>query len=522
MTETFRPDYLLPGTDIAGYTLQQLLGAGSSGAVYEVRSREGNPFAMKVSKFRPGEPSSVASLMDGRFTRSIYCLEALRGVKNVAQLYAHDRYPDPLSGWQFYVQELVPGSETLIDWARRTSPTLRELAHVFQQLALTCGELAHAEIRHRDLKPSNILMGAGGVPKVIDFGSAICFRAEELTGPLPSEVPGTMSYFSPELCAAILKERAGKQVGTFTYLPMGDLHALGVIFYQVFTGKHPFVVPGQTEDDLLRRIAEQVPARPRALNPNVPFVLDEAVMHLLAKSPSVRCQNGDDLLDILKRAERNVGDASWDVPFRVGAPAVPAPVVVQVPVSVPTLREGGHESPPLAQPRRPAAWFAAGAAAFIVAGGVALCIQPNTDGASELPQFEPEVIARVDYDSDVSGVPSRKEGVASEAMTGGTDAATLTSELVLRATLITGPLTGQKLAPCNKNKSELKYKGACWRLLYHQGSCELKDLYEPEVGYCKKWHAIYEPVYVEQKAKKPGSVVEPATPDVPIIQDRQP
>ena len=71
--------------------------------------------------------------MDRRFSRSIVCLEELRGVKNVARIYAHDRYPDPLDGWQFLVQELVPGSETLIDWARRTSPTLREVAHVFLQ-----------------------------------------------------------------------------------------------------------------------------------------------------------------------------------------------------------------------------------------------------------------------------------------------------------------------------------------------------------------------------------------------------
>ena len=47
--------------------------------------------------------------------------------------------------------------------------------------------MAHADIRHR---PSNILMGEGGVPKVIDFDSAICFRAEDLAGPLASDVPG--------------------------------------------------------------------------------------------------------------------------------------------------------------------------------------------------------------------------------------------------------------------------------------------------------------------------------------------
>ena len=90
----------------------------------------------------------------------------------------------------------------------------------------------------------------------------------------------------------------------------------------------------------------------------------------------------------------------------------------------------------------------------------------------------------------------------------------------LAATLITGPLPGQKLAPCDKQKAELKYKGACWRLLYFKGSCDSTEIYEPERGYCKKWHAIYEPVYAEKKAKQPPSVIEPGAADAPAVEDR--
>ena len=521
MTETFRPDYLLPGTRIGDYSIHHLLGAGSSSAVYEVRSRDGNPFAMKVSKFRPEAPSSKAWLMDRRFTRSIACLEALRGVKNVAQIYAHDRYPDPLSGWQYLVQELVPGGQTLIDWARRTSPTLREVAHVFRQLALACGEMAHAEIRHRDLKPANILKGAGGVPKVIDFDSAICFRAEDLTGPLASDVPGTLAYLSPEHCVAILKERAGKPVSPFFYLPTSDLHALGAIFYEIFTGRHPFAVAGQTEEELLKQIANQVPARPAELNPQVPFVLDEAVMYLLSKDPALRCQNGDDLVVLLKRGEANVGNASWDVLLRVGEPAPLAPaVVLKSPVPIRSFRGEGHQSEQVVERQRPPTWVAAcvvtlGVAAVLLVGSQRWGSRPAVEGISGGTPFDLEAPALSYGDTDDAGVPTG-------ALAGAADAATVINELVLRGTLITGPLPGQKMGPCDKTKDEVKYKGACWRIIHTERSCDGADIYEPVVGYCKKYRARYEPVYIEKKEKKPGTVVEPISPDAPILQDAQP
>ena len=528
MTETFRPDYLLPGTRIGNYTIHQLLGVGSSGVVYEVRSREDNRFAMKVSRFRPGEPSSRDTLMDRRFSRSVLCLAELRGVKNVAQLYAHDRYPDPLNGWQFLVQELVPGSESLLAWARRTSPTLRELAGVLTQLASALGEMAHADIRHRDLKPSNILMAPGGVPKIIDFDSATCFRAEDLTGPLPSSIPGTLAYLSPEHCAAILKERSGEPAPLFLYLPTNDLHALGVIFYELFTGRHPFAAASQTEEALLRRIAHHEPARPRELNPQLPFLLEDAVMYLLKKDPKLRCQHGDDFVKWLARGVANVAHETWDVPLRVGEPAPLAPALVETPARA---RSSGEASPASAQVEVvqrgcPRAWLAAGAAALAVAAVLLVGTprgagQPGTEAAAGVPLFEEHVPARVDPDADISGVPSFARAPA-EALAGAADAATLASELVLRATLIKGPLPGQKVAPCDKQKHELKYKGACWRLIYTQGSCDRADIYEPEVGYCKKHKHIYEPVYVEKKAKKPGSVVEPISPDVPILEDGQP
>ena len=247
----------------------------------------------------------------------------------------------------------------------------------------------------------------------------------------------------------------------------------------------------------------------------------------MRKDPKLRCQNGDDLVKALEQGMAKVAKAAWDVRLQVGKPV---PLIRLVPgveeVSAPCARaiEDGNEAAQAARRRRPAAWLAAGAAALVVAMGLVVrgqrwASQSSSEGLAEMPVFDRELPAWVDHDADEADLPLDGQ-VPGEAYTGAADAATLASELVLQATLITGPLPGQKLAPCDKRNLELKYKGACWRIIYNAGTCDRKDFYEPVVGYCEKWHAIYEPVYAEKKAKKPPSVIEPGASGAPVVEDR--
>jgi eukaryotic-like serine/threonine-protein kinase len=317
-TDRFNPDYLVPGTRVGLYIVRDMLGQGGSSSVYEVQSDRGNLFAMKICRYLPGPYGTTDWRMDRRFTRSIICLEQLKRFRNVAEIFGHDRFPDPLAGYQYIVQELVPGCLNIAEWVRRQSPSLVRIVTAFQALAELCGELTRADIRHRDLKPLNILM-AGDVPKVIDFDSATCFHPEALTRKAASEQPCTRGYYSPELCRAILEEKRTGRREMFCSSPVSDLHALGVVFYECLTGEHPFDT-SLPEDLLLREIAYDNPLHAISINPAVPFGLNKVVMRLLEKDPQARYQDGDHVARDLRILLEEIADERWAKPFELPEP----------------------------------------------------------------------------------------------------------------------------------------------------------------------------------------------------------
>src|SRR3954465_6959941 len=314
--EDFKPDYLVPGTRIGAYVVRGLLGQGGSSSVYEVESAEGHRFALKVCRYHGGAHGTSEWRVDQRYSRSIICLQFLKGLRNVAELYAHDRHPDPLHGHQYLVQELVPGGLFITDWVKQESPPLRKLVGAFVELADLCGVMASKGICHRDLKPPNILVTPDGTPKVIDFESATCPHAEPVTRRAASEVPGTGGGQSPELCLAILEEQSKKKSKeAFDFLPWGDLFSLGVVFYECLTGEHPFDT-SLPEELLLEEIAFETPIHPVRLSTAVPLGLNKVVMKLLEKQPEARYREGAEVANDLRTLLEKVKDERWDKPFK--------------------------------------------------------------------------------------------------------------------------------------------------------------------------------------------------------------
>src|SRR6185295_16259418 len=335
--EDFNPDYLLPGTRIGAYVVRGMLGQGGSSSVYEVESAEGHRFALKMCRYHGGAAYRTSEWrVDQRYSRSIICLQLLKGRRNVAELYAHDRHPDPPHGHQYLVHELVPDSLLITDWANRESPTLRKLVGAFVELAELCSVMAGKGICHRDLKPTNILVTPDGTPKVIDFESATCPHVEPVTRRAASAVPGTGGWQSPELCQAILEEQSKrKSQEAFDFLPWGDLFSLGVVFYECLTGEHPFDT-SLPEDMLLAEIAFETPIQPVRLSTAVPLGLNKVVMKLLEKEPEARYRDGAEVADDLRKLLERVKDERWDKPFKQPVPdEEDAPVLSLVSVLVP-------------------------------------------------------------------------------------------------------------------------------------------------------------------------------------------
>jgi serine/threonine-protein kinase len=227
-------------------------------------------------------------------------------------------YPDTSrTGHLYLAQEWVPKSRTIVDWSSEEPRPLNIVVCSWVMLAAACGEMARRGICHRDLNAGNVLMTPRGVPKIVDFTSGLGPGTERLTGSSAGHVPGTRASYSPEHCEAILEERAARRQVPFQYLPAGDLHALGVIFYEVLTGEHPF--RHARSEQIYESIAREMPERPRTLNPDVPFGLEKVTMKLLQKKPEQRYQSGEEVaLDL--EALFSTGE-DWGRPFRTPPPS---------------------------------------------------------------------------------------------------------------------------------------------------------------------------------------------------------
>jgi hypothetical protein len=171
----------------------------------------------------------------------------------------------------YFTMELL-GGETLQDVARRGPLPPRAAASLVVQIAEAL-DFAHGKgVVHRDLKPSNVMVLPGHVAKVMDFGIARAQRFDGMTA--TAAFLGTPDYVAPEMI-----EGRGTEARS-------DLYALGVVFFELLTGRLPFT--GDAPFAVLRKHCTEEPPAPSSLRSGVPAELDALVLRLLAKTPEGR------------------------------------------------------------------------------------------------------------------------------------------------------------------------------------------------------------------------------------------
>lgn len=270
---------------IAQYTVLGVLGAGGMGTVYLAeQARPRRQVALKVIAGPVAQEAMVA-----RFEREADLLGRLSH-PGIAQIFEAGVADYGLGPRPFIAMERIEG-EPISAFARRRSLSARECAAL---LAKVADAIEHAHLRgviHRDLKPGNILVTQDGEPKVVDFGVARAVDEEFAGGATATGgVLGTLSYMAPE------QLRESRSVDT-----RADIYALGVILFELLTGRQPHDCKTGALTDILRRVCDEPAPRLGAVDRALKGELETIVACALEKDRERRYRSAADFADDLRR-----------------------------------------------------------------------------------------------------------------------------------------------------------------------------------------------------------------------------
>ncbi|MBZ5681085.1 MAG: tetratricopeptide repeat protein [Acidobacteriia bacterium] len=280
---------LQPGDVLGGrYEILQLLGEGGMGAVYKAMDRElGRPVALKL--IRPELAANPAIL--ARFKQELLLAHQVTH-KNVIRIYDLG----DADGVKFITMEFVEGRDlrALIQEKKKFSP--EEAVEIVQQVCRAL-EAAHGVgVIHRDLKPQNIMRDKSGRILVMDFGLARTLEGDGMTQ--TGALVGTMEYMSPE-------QALGKDLDQ-----RSDLFAVGLILYELLSGKMPFRAESALASLIKRTQERAIPVSDH--DETIPRPLSNIVSKCLERDPSLRYHSASEMLRDLdawqgKGAAANLG-----------------------------------------------------------------------------------------------------------------------------------------------------------------------------------------------------------------------
>ena len=287
------------GTRLGRYEIRTKLGAGGMGEVYLADDTQlDRPVALKIL---PGEIASDQQRLH-RFLQEARAASKIGGA-NAAHIYEIGE----AGGFHFIAMEHVEG-ETLARHAAGRQLAPAEAARIGAQIAEALEE-AHARgVTHRDIKPQNIIITPRGQAKVLDFGLAKLSDAagasEEAATRVktnPGAVMGTASYMSPEQALA----RADIDHRT-------DIFSLGVVLYEMLTGRLPF--EGASVTEIIDQIVHAQPAAIARFNYDAPAELEVIIKKALRKNRDERYQTARDIGNDLRSLARelDVAEARGD------------------------------------------------------------------------------------------------------------------------------------------------------------------------------------------------------------------
>ena len=284
---------MLAGQEFGPFLIEKELGSGAMGAVYLARYIKNNHrVAIKIMSSTIN--SNASSSLVARFEREAEILKHLNN-PNIVRLFGIGKF----KGLRYYAMEVIDGETLEAILLRKGVFSWDETIELGKQI---CNALQHAHdngVVHRDIKLSNLMVTKQGVLKLTDFGIAKDLDGTLLTG--ANCAIGTAAYMSPEQCR-----------GESTVTGKSDLYSLGIVLFELLTGKRPF--RGNNAVELFLHHVQTKPERPSRINLEIPKFLDTLILHLLEKDPDDRPPSASVVAKILEEirvkilAQTSVGE----------------------------------------------------------------------------------------------------------------------------------------------------------------------------------------------------------------------
>jgi eukaryotic-like serine/threonine-protein kinase len=278
---------MLVGQQIGPFEIEKELGSGAMGTVYRAKFHRSEekvlPVALKVVALGLlGNEGAMA-----RFEREANILKQLKH-PHIVRLIAHGKIN---KANPYIAMEFIDGEALDRVLARRGKLSWEEVLAYGKQL---CEALQYAHdkgIIHRDLKPSNLMITSSGVLKLTDFGIAKDTDVTALTG--ANSTIGTAAYMSPEQC------KGDKNLSN-----KSDLYSLGIVFFELLTGKKPFMAE-TTVEMFLKHVNEKAP-RIGKLVPGLPPKFESLILQLMEKDKDERPIDAKWVARMLQEVEEDV------------------------------------------------------------------------------------------------------------------------------------------------------------------------------------------------------------------------
>lgn len=305
----------LTGQYLGRYYLVERLGEGGMAAVYKAYdTRLERDVAVKVIRSGAFPPEYLDQVLR-RFEREAKALAKLSH-PNIVKVHDYGEH----EGSPYLVMEYLPGG-TLKKIIGRPLPWQNAVS-LLLPIARGVAYAHHRGILHRDIKPANILITEDGEPMLSDFGIAKLFEGEQTTTLTGSGVAiGTPEYMAPEQW-------------TGSTSPQSDLYALGIVLYEMVTGRKPYIA-NTPAAILLKQATEPLPS-PRKFVVDLPETLEQILIRALARDPEKRHQDVKAFINGLENLQKNpvaeiphnhgLANEAYKSPQQESLEFVPAPI----------------------------------------------------------------------------------------------------------------------------------------------------------------------------------------------------